>query len=189
MRHASVTMFFLFALVTFVTIPFYGSIIEWVLHKYMMHRPWFGFRYPFERHALTHHRIFKADHTYALVHEEDKRTIPMAWWNGPTLVVLGTIPFAAIGALIVHFYSRWSAMLGMTVGAFVGLAIYYAIYEIIHWRMHLPDHRRIEEWWFFRRLNAHHLLHHAHMSKNFNVVFPFADWLFGTLITPWNTGA
>ena len=61
----------------------FGSFFEWTLHRYIMHRPVKWFRYPFERHALVHHRIFKADHTYHLIHEEDKKTIPMAWWNGP----------------------------------------------------------------------------------------------------------
>jgi len=36
--------------------------------------------------------------------------------------------------------------------------------------------------WFFRRLNGHHLLHHRYMHKNFNVVFPVADFLLGTLV-------
>jgi hypothetical protein len=53
-----------------------------------MHKPWKGFRYPFEKHALVHHHIFKGDATYHLVHEQDKRTIPMAWWSGPALVAL-----------------------------------------------------------------------------------------------------
>jgi len=30
---------------------------------------------------LVHHQTFKADHTYHLIHEEDKETIPMAWWK------------------------------------------------------------------------------------------------------------
>ena len=36
--------------------------------------------------------------------------------------------------------------------------------------------------WLFRRLNGHHLLHHRYMHKNFNVVFPLADFCLGTLM-------
>jgi len=31
-------------------------------------------------------------------------------------------------------------------------------------------------------LNGHHLLHHRYMHKNFNVVFPLADLILGTLM-------
>ncbi len=36
--------------------------------------------------------------------------------------------------------------------------------------------------WIFQRLNGHHLLHHRYMHKNFNVVFPLADLVLGTLM-------
>ena len=48
--------------------------------------------------------------------------------------------------------------------------------------MHLPKTRRLEKSWVFYRLNGHHLLHHRYMHKNFNVVFPLADLLLGTLM-------
>ena len=39
-----------------------------------------------EEEALVHHQTFRADHTYHLINEADKETIPMAWWNGPALI-------------------------------------------------------------------------------------------------------
>ena len=68
----------------------FSSFFEWTLHRYLMHRSLLVklFRYPYERHTLVHHHIFKADHTYHLVHEPDKKTIPMAWWNGPAIVAV-----------------------------------------------------------------------------------------------------
>ena len=54
-----------------------------------MHRPLGSFRYAFQAHAVVHHKTFKADHTYHLIHEHDKDTIPMAWWNGPVLIMIG----------------------------------------------------------------------------------------------------
>ena len=38
----------------------YASFFEWTLHRYVMHRPVGKFRYPFESHALIHHRVFRA---------------------------------------------------------------------------------------------------------------------------------
>jgi hypothetical protein len=71
----------------------FASFFEWLLHRFLMHRPVRRFRYPYERHTLIHHRIFKADYTYHLIHEHDRHTIPMAWWNGPALIALCEVPF------------------------------------------------------------------------------------------------
>jgi hypothetical protein len=152
----------------------FASFFEWFLHKYVMHRPLGKFVYPFETHAVVHHRIFKADHTYHLINEKDKHTIPMAWWNGPVLVLLCQLPFLAA---CLFFGNYW-----MLLGSFVACALYYAAYEYMHWCMHLPKQRRVEQSWIFFRLNGHHLLHHRYMHKNFNVVLPLADLLTGTLM-------
>ena len=42
--------------------------------------------------------------------------------------------------------------------------------------------RFLEKTSWFRKLNGHHLLHHRYMHHNFNVVLPFADMIFGTLM-------
>lgn len=152
----------------------YASYFEWALHKYVMHRPVPGFTYPFKTHAVVHHQIFRADHSYHLSREEDKVTIPMAWWNGPALVLLGSLPFALVA---------WIAgQGGIYLGAATALLAYYAAYERIHWCMHLPKNRRVEFSKIFRLLNGHHLLHHRYHQKNFNVVLPLADLCFGTLL-------
>jgi sterol desaturase/sphingolipid hydroxylase (fatty acid hydroxylase superfamily) len=152
----------------------FASFFEWLLHRFLMHRPIGSFRYPYERHALIHHRVFKADHTYHLVHEHDRETIPMAWWNGPALIALCEIPFIVFAG----FTGLWGLASG-TLLAFIG---YYACYEYLHWCMHLPRQRHFERSRIFFRLNGHHLLHHRYMYKNFNVVLPMADLCLGTLI-------
>lgn len=153
---------------------FFASFFEWVLHRYIMHKPMGTFRYPFERHTLVHHKIFKADHTYHLINEADKKTIPMAWWNGPVLLALCELPF-----IIIAITSRkW----GLICGAGVAFTAYYAAYEYMHWCMHLPRKRHVERSGIFFRLNGHHLLHHRYMHKNFNVVLPLADLCLGTLL-------
>jgi len=152
----------------------FGSFFEWTLHRYVMHRPVKWFRYPFERHALVHHRIFKADHTYHLVNEKDKKTIPMAWWNGPAIVVVCQLPFL-ITALLLH---KW----GILCGAAAACTLYFTAYEYLHWCMHLPRKRHVERSGIFFRLNGHHLLHHRYMCRNFNVVLPLADLCLRTLL-------
>jgi len=151
-----------------------SSFFEWALHRFVMHRPFFGFKYPFRAHACVHHQIFRADHSYHLQEEKDKKTIPMAWWNGPALVVVGMVPILAVA---------WPLGLwGLALGVMLAFSGYYAVYETIHWCMHLPRQRSIERSGIFFRLNGHHLLHHRYMGKNFNVVFPLADLCLGTLL-------
>lgn len=146
------------------------SVAEWILHKYLMHKAQPGFRYPYERHALIHHTIFKADESYHLQSEEDKHTISMAWWNG--------IAISAISSIPVYLIFGWKGYLLN----FIVSMCYYGVYETLHWYMHLPKNRKIEYNSWYRKLNGHHILHHRYTNKNFNVVLPIADLLFGTLL-------
>ena len=160
--------------VGFVAAVVFASFFEWTLHRYVMHRPMKGFTYPFRTHTLVHHHVFRADHTYHLIDEKDKWTIPMAWWNGPVIVLICSIPFVSVAWLTGHW--------GIAVGAPLACALYFAAYEYMHWCMHLPRKRNIERSGIFFRLNGHHILHHRYMHKNFNVVMPLADLLLGTLL-------
>jgi hypothetical protein len=152
----------------------FASFFEWTLHKYFMHRPVGKFDYAFKAHAIVHHQTFKADHTYHLIEDKDKETIPMAWWNGPVLVACCILPFVILCAFVGHWW--------ILLGAGIVFPAYYGVYEYMHWCMHLPKKRSIERSGIFFRLNGHHLLHHRYMHKNFNVVLPLADLLLGTLM-------
>jgi hypothetical protein len=166
--------FLFWTTVGFIAAVIYGSFFEWLLHKYFMHRPLLKFDYAFRAHALIHHQTFKADHTYHLINEKDKKTIPMAWWNGPVLIALGITPFL----LVSWIAGKW----GLATGSLLACGSYYGAYEYMHWCMHLPKKRDIERSGIYFRLNGHHLLHHRYMHKNFNVVFPLADLCLGTLM-------
>ncbi|MCC7376047.1 MAG: sterol desaturase family protein [Verrucomicrobiales bacterium] len=152
----------------------FASFFEWTLHRFVMHRPVGPFTYPFRAHAMVHHQIFRADESYHLINDADKETIPMAWWNGPVLVFLSSIPFAAV--------SWWLGHWGLLIGGSLTIAVYYGTYEYLHWCMHLPRRRAVERSGIFFRLNGHHILHHRYMHKNFNVVLPLADLCLGTLL-------
>jgi hypothetical protein len=166
--------FFFWMTVSFVTAVVFASFFEWTLHRYFMHRPVGKFDYAFRAHALVHHQTFKADHTYHLINDHDKKTIPMAWWNGPVLIAVGSIPFLVASWLV----GTWA----IVCGSLLACAAYYGAYEYMHWCMHLPKKRDIERSGIYFRLNGHHLLHHRYMHKNFNVVFPLADLCLGTLL-------
>ncbi len=167
-------LFALWSTLGFVSWLVFCSFCEWTLHRYVMHRPVAWFRYPFQAHAVVHHHTFKGDHTYHLSKETDKHTIPMAWWNGPVLIVVITAPMALV--------SWVTGVWGLAFGALLSITTYYCVYEYLHWCMHLPKTRQFERSSLFRRLNGHHILHHRYMHKNFNVILPIADLCMGTLL-------
>ena len=84
------------------------------------------------------------------------------------------MPFVAAAWLV----GTWAIICG----SLLACAGYYGAYEYMHWCMHLPKKRGIERSGIYFRLNGHHLLHHRYMGKNFNVVFPLADLILGTLL-------
>lgn len=173
-------MNFFILLTTFIVVVIYTSIFEWILHRYVMHQKihflGFCFDYPYEAHHVTHHGLFKADESYHLGTRDYgvAKTIRMALWNGPVLTIIASLPSIP--------FSLWFNTWSITIVCAATIFAYYCTYEYIHWCMHLPKVRRVEKGTLFRRLNGHHLLHHQYKGAyNFNVVLPFADWLFGTL--------
>ena len=171
----------LVALVTLTINPFYASLAEWWLHGKVMHQPLLGFQYPYVAHDKTHHGVFRADHTYLLQDKEKAYLIKMAWWNWMALVPLGTLPIALLTTPLL-WTEWWAVMPVVCASTAVGIFGYYCAYEYLHWCMHDPKNRWIEQTRMFRYLNEHHLRHHANPKKNLNVVFPFADWLMDTLM-------
>jgi hypothetical protein len=150
------------------------SFFEWLLHRFVMHRKLAWFSYPFERHALVHHKVFKADLSYHLIRPEDAQTVPMAWWNGPALVAGAQVPFVILAC--------FAGGIALVCGTLLATLLYYGAYEYLHWCMHVPARRNVERTSLFFRLNGHHLLHHRYPNRNFNVVLPLADLVLGTLL-------
>ena len=70
-----ILVFSLWCLGGFVVGVVFGSFFEWTLHRYVMHRPIWNFRYAFQAHAVVHHQVFKADQTYV---REDGSTLNKA---------------------------------------------------------------------------------------------------------------
>ena len=159
----------------------YASFFEWFLHRYVMHRPFGGFRYPFDAHARTHHHLFKADDSYHCTDPALVNKITMAWWNGPLIILFGPLPFYL--AAVPFAWMGWTEIaVTIVVTSICISAAYYGKYEYLHYCMHLPKGRWFESTWLFRRLNGHHIIHHRWMGTNFNVVLPLADLVCGTLL-------
>jgi sterol desaturase/sphingolipid hydroxylase (fatty acid hydroxylase superfamily) len=126
-------------------------------------------------HVFLHHRVFGAGAGYQVRHEGDQALILFEWWQGPLLLAAHA---PALWTL------QWASGLPLLGGGLSALAAYYLVYETLHWCMHNPTGRRVERTRLFRRLDAHHRLHHRTWYANFNVVLPVGDLLFGTYRRP-----
>jgi len=158
--------------ISFFSFFVYVSFFEWALHKYIMHTPIFV--YPFQAHALTHHGLFRADHSYYLRREQDVPKVSFAWWNAPGLFILN-MPLLFLASTV--------GGVATFIGGCTALLSNYMLYEYLHWCMHIPQGRWIERTRAFQFLKRHHYLHHRYALRNLNVVLPLADWVMGTLIT------
>ena len=59
----------------------------------------------------------------------------------------------------------------------------YLVYEFMHFCCHVDENWFVRHCPFVNTLRRHHMAHHnSHlmMEVNMNLIFPVADWLFGT---------
>lgn len=81
------------------------------------------------------------------------------------------LPFAAVIAIF-----SWQCAL-----IFVGVVVFHHwAWNKIHLEMHKPEQRGFSKWPIYKFLARYHWMHHKYPDKNFNVVFPFADYVLGT---------
>lgn len=155
---------------------FYANLVEYVGHRWVMHRQVPGLGLIYKRHAGQHHRFFT---------ESD---MSLDGWRDCKVVL-----FPAI--LTLFFFGAFAAPVGLVLAwvatpnvawLFVAVALgYYLNYELLHLAYHLPEDSRLLNTPFVRRLRRLHHRHHrmevmAH--ANFNITYPIGDWLFRTRV-------
>jgi hypothetical protein len=152
-----------------------ANAIEWTFHKGPMHRPVTP-RVLYENHTLIHHKAFHHD-SMEIAEARELQLIMMPW-----ATMLGLFALASPVALA---FGLWRGP-GVAGVFYIGAASYFLLYEGLHALYHAPRAvlarlgplGALVAW-----LQPHHRHHHRldRMSHaNFNVTFPFMDWLMGT---------
>jgi sterol desaturase/sphingolipid hydroxylase (fatty acid hydroxylase superfamily) len=157
-----------------------ANVFEWTMHRFPMHRP-LQPRILYTNHAIHHHRAFDGA-AQEIRTIRDLSVVMMPWY---------TLVFVFLMASPIAFAA---ALLGGTplAGVFlVAAVLYFLLYELIHTLHHLsPAQLSVLPLGKSRAVAALRRQHHAHhqlgrMTEiNFNVTFPLADLLFGTLERP-----
>ncbi len=151
-----------------------ANFIEYFGHRGPMHHRRRGLGLIFERHSQQHHRFF----THTAMEAESPRDFQMVLFPPLMLAFFlgGVAPIGlAVGALTTANVGWLFAVTG---------AGYFLLYEWLHFAYHQPAHSWIGRNPLVVRLRRHHLVHHdlqQMTSVNFNITFPIADRLFGTL--------
>lgn len=152
----------------------FANFVEWLAHRYPMHRPFKGLAIMYEKHSLQHHRHF----TEASMEVESASDFDMVLFS-PTSLVFFMLGIAAPIAALIFALGFWNAG-----WMFVALSLdYYVFYEYFHLAYHLSEESWVGRLPGMARLRRHHVHHHDRRLMadwNFNVTFPIFDRLFGT---------
>jgi hypothetical protein len=151
-----------------------ANFVEYVAHRFPMHRPLPGLKLLYKRHTLSHHHFY----THEAMEAESARDFHMILFPPAVLVFflilldapMALATYALFGANVMRLF------VVMTVGYFMSYELLHTIYHLSpqHWAARLPLMQRL------RRLHqSHHDL--ALMGRyNYNITFPMFDWVFGT---------
>ena len=185
----------------FVVVHLFNGFVEYFFHRYVLHARLIpGLGHFYTQHDKIHHKLtnitwvksvgdsgqeeMRVVNRYPIVEDRQHQASFFPWYTFLVFGMLGT-PFFILG--------QW-LFPGAPVflGGFAALAWSLALYEILHAFEHLP----LESWtprlnhprfgWFWRKVYAFHLRHHADISSNEAISgffgLPVGDWVFGTYV-------
>lgn len=150
------------------------NLCIYVVHRWLGHHKQAFARLFYKRHTGDHHSFFvPGQMTYE--GSRDWRVILFPAW----LIVLHSLLFALpLWWLMRPFNANVAALFA---GA---MLIGYLAYELFHACEHLPAEHPLARLPWIRQMRRLHELHHRRelmQARNFNIVLPLMDYLFGTL--------
>lgn len=166
------------SMVTWLAVPLgllLGNLIEYVTHRYPMHRYIMG-GIMYKRHAGKHHVMFRHD-MMTMTDPRDAYYVMMpALPAAMFMVVIGIIT-----ALV-----TWANVTAFGIVMCITLCVYIFTEELLHLSFHTESTWKNDGVWYslLRHLGSNHRQHHdpkQMRTSAFNVTFPLFDWLFGTL--------
>lgn len=177
-----------------------NCFVEYVFHRYVLHKPVVPFLSRFYRQHTMHHsltRISKRraadgleipviENVYPMVEAEQKEASFFPWY---TLAVFGLLLTPPL-ALCQWLWPSYPWLVSGYGALALSLVLYEVLHAIEHWSftkwLPLIEHPR---WgWFWKKAYSFHLRHHAVIDCNESIsgffTLPLADWVFGTCVVP-----
>lgn len=159
--------------IAFVVAFVWCSFAEWVLHKFIMHRPFKLIPYGYE-HVTSHHAKFGGDESYHVREEWQKNHVLFTWKE----YVLAPLICSALYVSV-----ELAVQKPIWIGCVLATLAYLQAFNSLHWRWHVPSDTWFQRTRIFRWMKERHRVHHLDQDTNYNLILPLGDWLFGTFVT------
>ncbi|MEO5959809.1 MAG: hemolysin III family protein [Opitutaceae bacterium] len=184
----------------FLAIHLFTCFVEFVFHRYVLHKPVVPFLSRFYRQHTLHHSLTRigrrftpggrevpfVENIYPVTTPEQGEASFFPWY---TLAVFGIVvtPLLALLHWLAPSFPWFFAGYGALAFA---ISLYEIFHAIEHWSFErwapLIEHRHFG--WFWRKVYSFHLRHHAVIDCNEAIsgffTLPVFDWVFGTYILP-----
>ena len=142
------------------------ALLEYVAHRWFMHRRNSLTRTEFQRHAVQHHgkRVNQPLYPYIDLPVRYHLLYGSPGWGGFLVGFLLGAPYA--------------------LGGLLATLLMFVLHAYFYTKLHRAQHDLEDNWTtkmsWFEEMKRHHLDHHKRPSRNFAVVFLWTDKLFGT---------
>lgn len=146
------------------------AIIEYVAHRWFMHRPNAINMFGYKKHAVEHHGMGRNEYWPHL----DLRFRDSLLFASPFLV--WSAMFGTVAGRLWGYYYPYGAIPALL----LTLWVHNYLYRCVHRCIHEVEHNWTERMPGFQAMKRHHLDHHRKPNRNFAVVFLWTDRLFGT---------
>jgi hemolysin III len=186
--------------VAFCAVHLVTCLFEFLLHRYVLHKPVFSFLSRFYRQHTLHHALTRigkrrlsrgeslvvVENVYPVTLPEQGEASFFPWY---TLAVFAAVltPLLTLLHLVLPAFPWFFGGLAAVTFA---LCLYEVYHMIEHWPletwMPLLEHPRVGGFW--RVVYGFHLRHHAVIDCNEAIsgffLLPVFDWVFGTWVNP-----
>ena len=187
-------------LAVFLAVTLLNCYIEYVFHRYVLHKPVVPFLSRFYRQHTLHHSLTRigrrrtsggrevpfVENIYPITAAKQGEASFFPWYTFAVFAVI-TTPVFALAQWLAPTWPWFFA----GYAAFASSLFFYEVFHAIeHWSFEkwgpLLEHRHFG--WFWRKVYSFHLRHHAVIDCNEAIsgffTLPVADWTFGTFILP-----
>ena len=154
-----------------------GNLGVYLIHKYLLHRVQpFVEAFTFRVHTTWHHHFYTDEN---FLHDT-RKDFYILFFPPTVILMFILLMMPATYYLLV----ACSVPLNVVFLYLFTFALYFLLYESVHFISHLPLGNPLLRFPLFGFMRKHHLAHHnveLMYQYNFNVVFPLFDYILGTV--------
>ena len=180
--------FIIVFIIVFIIIYVIASIVEYSVHKYVMHNPFPSLNHIYESH-IYHHKNASLNPNLNLEEDDDNLCIPI-----DKSIYMYTITLA-FSYFVLLFYPKKIPFVYISICVLIILLFAVLIWNTYHPIIHGLDGRKVCGIYSFpsEQINKNseytnfiinnHKAHHYYKNDekgNYNITLPFADFLFGS---------